>query len=152
MAWDPNADDVGGGNDDPHAMRRKRSLRSEEGGAVAADAAITLSALLMLLFGCVQLGLAYFAWNTMLLAAQEAGRYAMLYHNYPTNPPGCADTLANCAVAWANQNFGNTFPVIPGTDPSCSSGTGLTFTATYTINIITPITLTRHVCVPDLGS
>jgi hypothetical protein len=137
-----------GGNEDPRAMIRKKSLRGEEGGAVAVDAAIILSALLILLFGCVQFGLAYFAWNTMLLAAEEAGRYAMLYHDYPTNPPGCSGTLDSCAVTWANQNFGNVFPVTSGTDPGCHAGTGMTFTATYTFNIVTPITLTRYVCVP----
>jgi hypothetical protein len=144
-----NAKPFGGGNDDPRSMRRKTSLRSEERGAVAVEAAITLSALLFLLLGAIQFGLVYFAWNTMLLAAEEAGRYAMLYNptNFPSGPPGCADTLANCAVSWANQNFGNIFPVTPGTaDPNCPSG--MSFTAAYTINIVTPITLTRYVCVP----
>ena len=113
---------------------------------------ITISALLILLLGAIQFGLVYFAWNTMLLAAEEAGRYATLYNpvNYPGGPPGCADTLGNCAVAWAYQNFGNVFPVTPGADPSCWSSTGTTFTATYTFNIITPITLTRYVCIPPL--
>jgi hypothetical protein len=131
-------------------MRRKKPLRSEERGAVAVDAAITLSALLFLLLGAIQLGLVYFAWNTMLLAVEEAGRYAMLFHGFPNNPPGCADTLANCAVLWANQNFGNMFQFTAGTDPNCSfDGTpGMTFSATYTINFITPISLSRYVCVP----
>ena len=136
-------------------MRRKKSLRSEERGAVAVEAAITVSALLFLLLGAIQFGLAYFAWNTMLLAAEEAGRYAMLYNpvNYPSGPPAAAcsaspATLANCAVAWANQNFGDIFPVTAGTDPSCDAGNGMTFTATYTFNIVTPISLTRYVCVP----
>ncbi|HWX32968.1 MAG TPA: TadE/TadG family type IV pilus assembly protein [Steroidobacteraceae bacterium] len=145
MAGDANH--LGGGNDDPRAMRRKKLLRSEEGGAVAVEAAITLSALLFLLLGAIQFGLAYFAWNTMLLAAEEAGRYAMLFHAFPNNPPGCADTLPNCAIAWANQNFGNIFPVTAGTNATnCPSG--MTFTATYTFNIVTPISLTRYVCVP----
>jgi Flp pilus assembly protein TadG len=116
-----------------------------------------MSALMFLIIGAIQFGLAYFVWNTMLLAAEEAGRYAMLYN--PVNlallgyasPPGCSaspPTLANCAVAWANQNMGNDFPVTPGTNASCQSGTGMTFTATYTIDLIVPISLTRYVCVP----
>jgi hypothetical protein len=126
-----------------------------EEGAVAVEAAITLSVLLFLILGAVQFGLAYFAWNTMLLAAEEAGRYAMLYNpvNYPSGPPAAVcsaspASLDKCAVAWAYQNFGNVFPVLPGTDPGCHAGTGMTFTATYTFNIITPISLTRYVCVP----
>jgi len=134
-------------------MIRKISARHSDEGSVAVEAAITLSAVLFLLFGSVQFGLAYFAWNTMLLAAEEAGRYAMLYNpvNYPNGPPAAAcsatpATLANCAVAWANQNWGNDFPVTAGTNASCPSG--MTFTSTYTINLITSISLTRYVCVP----
>jgi Flp pilus assembly protein TadG len=133
-------------------IRSRASRRGKEEGSVAVDAAITLSALLILLLGSVQFGLTYFAWNTMLLAAEEAGRYAMLYSDtatYPT-PPGCTATpatLANCAVDWTKQNFGNVFPVTPDiADPNCPSG--MSFTATYTFNIVTPITLTRYVCVP----
>jgi hypothetical protein len=130
-------------------MRKAFARGGAEDGSVAVEAAITLSALLILLVGSVQFGLTYFAWNTMLLAAEEAGRYAMLYNptNFPSGPPGCADTLANCAVDWANKNFGNIFPVTPDiADPNCPSG--MSFTATYTFNIVTPISLTRYVCVP----
>ena len=136
-------------------IRKKSSRRGAEEGSVAVEAAITLSVLLFLIFGAIQFGMAYFAWNTMLLAAEEAGRYAMLYNpvNYPSGPPAAVcsaspASLDKCAVAWAYQNFSNVFPVIPGTDPSCHAGTGMTFTATYTFNIVTPISLTRYVCVP----
>jgi hypothetical protein len=135
-------------------MKRKKSLRSEEEGAVAVEAAITLSALLFLLLGAIQFGLAYFAWNTMLLAAEEAGRYAMLYNSCVVSgqpcPPGCSGSttaLGDCAVIWANQNFGNIFPVTyDPADTNCPLG--MSFTASYTINIVTPISLTRYVCVP----
>jgi hypothetical protein len=128
-------------------MRFTRAFPREEQGAVSVEAAVTVSALLFLVLGAIQIGLLYFTWNTMLLAAEEAGRYAMLYHRYPNNPPGCADTLANCAVLWANQNFGNVFPVTADpADPNCLPG--MSFTAAYTINIIIPISLTRYVCVP----
>jgi hypothetical protein len=130
-------------------IRHRWARRGCDEGSVAVEAAITLSLLLFLIFGGIQFGLAYFAWNTMLLAAEEAGRYAMLYNptSFPSGPPGCADTLANCAVSWANQNFGNVFPVTWGTDANnCPSG--MTFTVSYPINIIIPITLTRYVCVP----
>jgi len=130
-------------------------FRRAEKGSVAVEAAITLSALLFLLLGAIQFGLAYFAWNTMLLAAEEAGRYAMLYSACVASaqpcPPGCSGSttaLANCAVAWANQNFGNVFPVYPGANAGCHAGAGMTFTATYTFNIVTSISLTRYVCVP----
>ncbi len=134
-------------------MRKALARGAADDGSVAVEAAITLSVLLFLLLGSVQFGLAYFAWNTMLLAIEEAGRYAMLYNpvNYPSGPPAsmCSvtpATLANCAVDWANQNFGNMFQFTAGTDPNCPSG--MTFSATYTFNIVTPISLTRYLCVP----
>src|ERR1700719_1411918 len=98
-------------------MRSIRILRRDERGSVALEAWAVLSLLLILLLGSVQSSLAYFAWNTMLLAAEEAGRYAMLYNACVVSaqpcPPGCSGStsaLADCAVAWANQNFGNIFP------------------------------------------
>jgi Flp pilus assembly protein TadG len=134
-------------------MRLIRIFRCAEKGSVAVEAAITLSGLLFVLLGGVQFGLAYLAWNTMLLAAEEAGRYAMLYNACAVSaqpcPPGCSGStsaLADCAVAWANQNFGNIFPVTPDiADPNCPSG--MSFTASYTFNIVTPISLTRYLCV-----
>ena len=135
-------------------MIRKISARRSDEGSVAVEAAVTLSVLLFLLLGSVQFGLVYFAWNTMLLAAEEAGRYAMLYNACVAGAQPCPDpvcsgsttALGNCAVAWANQNWGNDFPVTAGTNASCPSG--MTFTSTYTINLITSISLTRYVCVP----
>ena len=107
-------------------IREGRTRRGAEEGSVAVEAAVTLAAVLFLLLGVVQFGLAFFAWNTMLLAAEEAGRYAMLYNpvNYPRCPPGCAATLANCARTWANQNCGDAFPVTASADANCHAGAG----------------------------
>jgi hypothetical protein len=86
----------------------------------------------------------------MLLAVEEAGRYAMLYNptNFPGGPPGCAGTLANCAITWANQNLGDNFTI---TCPApCPNGQTMTFEATYTFNFITSFSLTRAIQVPLL--
>ena len=135
-------------------MMGKRSLwRGAEEGATAVEAAVTMSALLFMLLGSIQFALVFWNWNTMLLAVEEAGRYAMLFHNYPNGPPSphctvASPTLATCAVDWANsQNWGNLFTV------TCSSGcavnsTTMTFTATYTFNFITSISLSRGIQVP----
>jgi hypothetical protein len=146
MAGD--ADDIGGGNDASCPMRLSGVFQREEKGSVALEAAIAMSTLLFLILGGIEFSQAYFMWNTMLLAAEEAGRYAMLFHKFPNSPPGCADTLANCAVDWANQNMGNNMV-------RCTSGCNgtqptITFNATYTFSYITPITLTRSVTVPVL--
>ena len=135
-------------------MSRKRcSLRRAENGAVGVEAAVTMMAMIFLILGSVQFGLVFWNWNTMLLAVEEAGRYAMLYNptNYPSGPPGSScsvgsPTLANCAAAWANQNWGNNFTVTC-TNPSGSPPT-MTCTATFTFNFMNSISLSRGIQVP----
>jgi hypothetical protein len=131
-------------------MIRRPAIRRRESGSVAVELAVTLSALLFLILGAIQFSIVFWNWNSMLLAVEEAGRYVMLYNstNFPNGPPGCADTLANCAVSWANQNLGGNFTV---TCPSpCPNGTTMTFEATYTFNLITSFSLSRAIQVPLL--
>src|ERR1700745_1123547 len=104
-------------------MTRKQRFRwGADDGATAVEVGITMSALLFLLLGSIQFGLVLWNWNTMLLAVEEAGRYAMLFHNEPSDrpSPNCtvsSPPLAKCAVDWANsQNWGNDFTL------TCSSG------------------------------
>ena len=126
--------------------------RRGEEGSVAVELAVTVSALMFLIIGAIQFALVFWNWNTMLLAVEEAGRYAMLYNttNFPGHPPGCADTLANCAVSWANQNWGNNFTISSSTGTDASGNPTLTFTATYTFQFLTSITLTRAIQVPAI--
>jgi Flp pilus assembly protein TadG len=138
-------------------MTRKRaSLCRAEDGEVAVEGAVTMLALVFLILGSVQFGLVFWNWNTMLLAVEEAGRYAMLYNpNNPTSSQALATncnvatkTLANCAVAWANQNWGNNFTVSCTAGCAGTAGTNMTFTATYTFNFINSISLSRGIQVP----
>jgi hypothetical protein len=79
-------------------IRRPANHRSAEAGSVAVEFALILGPLLFLIVGATQFGLVFWNWNSMLLAVEEAGRYAMLYNAYPNSPPGCTDatpTLAN---------------------------------------------------------
>jgi Flp pilus assembly protein TadG len=136
--------------DPPPMIRRPASRRCGEAGSVAVEFAVILSPLVFLILGAIQFGFVFWNWNSMLLAVEEAGRYAMLYNAYPSNPPGCTNaspSLANCAVDWANKNLGGNFNV------SCSSGctapyTTITFTATYTLSFFSSFTLSRAIQVP----
>lgn len=133
-------------------ISRLQALRGAEDGGPMVDAALIFTVLLMLILGIIAFGSVYWAWNTMLLAVEEAGRYAMLYNpntGYPTPPPQTCSlatpTLGDCAVAWANQTSGPVFGTL-----SCTSGctpttttTTITFTAQYNFNFIYPITLYR---------
>ena len=83
-------------------------------GSAAVESSIILSALLLLIVGSVEFGRALWTENTMLLAVQEAGRFAMLSNdalpiscgaqNQAPSCPALSNTLlANCAAARAQQ-------------------------------------------------
>src|SRR5215472_6173408 len=56
----------------PPAMTRRTAFRRSQGGSVAVEMAITLSAALFLILGVGQFGLVFWNWNSMLLAVEEA--------------------------------------------------------------------------------
>jgi Flp pilus assembly protein TadG len=56
----------------------KARRRGWDEGATAVEAAIVLSVLIALLFGIIEFGTAIWQWNTMGLAVQQAGRWAMI--------------------------------------------------------------------------
>jgi Flp pilus assembly protein TadG len=59
-------------------MSRKRPRRRPDEGATTVEAAIVFSALLAVIFGIIEFGTAIWQWNTMMLAVQDVGRYAMI--------------------------------------------------------------------------
>lgn len=86
------------------------SWRRSENGAAAVEAGLILAVLLLGIVGSIEFGRAFWTYNTMILAVEKAGRYAML------NPSGTvelcqaqvsagtcpepSDTpLANCSAA-----------------------------------------------------
>jgi len=83
-------------------------------GSAAVEASIILSALLLLIVGSIEFGRVLWTENTMLLAVQEAGRFAMISNDAPpmscdaqVQTPSCPapsnTPLANCAAALAQQ-------------------------------------------------
>jgi Flp pilus assembly protein TadG len=82
-------------------------------GSAAVEASIILSALLLLIVGSIEFGRALWTGNTMQLAIQEAGRFAMISNAPPTScgaqsqTPSCPapsnTPLANCVAALAQQ-------------------------------------------------
>ena len=90
------------------------SRRGAEEGAAAVEASLIIAVLLLLIFGSVELGRALWTYNTMLLAVEEAGRYAMTYNHgrselcaaqrQAQHCPKLSDTpLANCSASRARQ-------------------------------------------------
>ena len=147
--------------------RSARSPRGKEEGSAAIEAAIVLPVLLLFMIGSVEFGRALWTYHTMLLAVEEAGRYAMVYAASPSlltsaSCPGSATvTLPACAQAKANAVLagydGATGVTVPLPTEDTSTPKNLTITATYTFNFVTPIllpfgpiTLTSQVVVPEI--
>jgi Flp pilus assembly protein TadG len=149
--------------------RRARSGRGKDEGSAAVEAALVLPILLMFVIGSVEFGRALWTYHTMLLAVEEAGRYAMVYGESPSlltsaSCPGVTGTitssrLADCAVAKANAylaDYGGT-GVSVSSSPDSSTPPNLTISATYPFNFITPVllpfgpfTLSSQVTVPTI--
>ena len=146
-------------------MSQSRPLRrGKEDGSAAVEAALVLPFLLLFVLGSVEFGRALWTYHRMLLAVEEAGRYAMVYGASPSlltsaSCPSGTITLANCAVARANtylSNYGATGVSVSSSEDA-SSPKNLTITATYTFNFITPgllpfgpINLSSQVKVPEI--
>jgi len=80
-------------------MRVARSCRrSSEAGSATVEAGVTISALLLLIVGTVEFGQAVWTSNTMLLAVEEAGRYAMVYDQGPLDTCGAQSQAPRCPI------------------------------------------------------
>jgi Flp pilus assembly protein TadG len=143
-------------------------LPAEE-GSVAVEAAITISVLLLLIVGSVEFGRALWTYNTMLLAVEEAGRYAMVYSHDPVETcsaqsqasqcPIFSNTpLANCSAARAQQILSAyrapSIGVSVNEDTTSSPAT-MTICASYSFDFLAPqllpygpLNLTSQVTVP----
>jgi Flp pilus assembly protein TadG len=145
-----------------------RIFRSRK-GATAVETAIVLSAFLLLILGMIQFAMLYWNYSTMVLAVDEAGRYAMVYNQGPptacsaqTQASGCPtltnNALANCAAAQARTILTNyTAPSTVAVSVSQNTGVTpntMTICASSTFGIIAPyllpgsISLKRQVTVP----
>jgi Flp pilus assembly protein TadG len=145
-------------------MKEERSSRrSGEEGAAAIEAAFVVPLLLLMMFGTVESARAFWTYHRMLLALEDAGRYAMVYAASPsllnstTCPSIATVTLSNCAVSRANTYLASNGPT--GVSVSSSQDTAtppnLTIAATFRFNFLLPallpygpITLSSQVKVP----
>jgi Flp pilus assembly protein TadG len=82
------------------AMPRINSRRDWEEGATAVEAAISLGVLAFLIFGIIDFGMALWQWNTMVLAVEQAGRYAMV--NNATITPATAEAQMQAVLTSAS--------------------------------------------------
>ena len=138
--------------------RRKTSRRRWDEGAAAVEAALVLPVLFLLILGIIEFGMAMWQWNTMLLAVEQAGRYAMVNYNNSTNCPdlvACAENQMRAVLSGASVC---PTPMTPTSGQICvnastSAGTPSTMTLTvaYNFNLLAlfgPFTITSQTSVP----
>lgn len=148
---------------------RKRLWRRADEGGAAVEAAVVITVLLLLLVGSIEFAQALWTYNTMLLAVEEAGRYAMAYDHRAlvtceaqipaANCPAPSGTpIANCSARWAHQVLSAyQMPKIGVSVSEDSTSTPMTITvcASYSFDLFPapflprgPIDLTQEVTVP----
>jgi len=155
-------------------IRSRQRLCCSEQGATAVETAIVFTALMLLIFGILQFAQIFWAWNTIWLAIEEGGRFAMINSTQNPNasacpvpnpqPPGCTPYSfpVDCVQSQINNILSN-YPS-PASSPnafavslSCSAGPPATLTiqGTFTFSFIGstlfpygPITLTSQYTVP----
>jgi Flp pilus assembly protein TadG len=151
-------------------MRVSRpSRRDSEAGSATVEASVTISALLLLIVGTVEFGQAVWTSNTMLLAVEEAGRYAMVNDQGPLDTCGAQSQaprcpilsntpLANCSAARA-QRVLSAYQAsnidVSVREDSTSSPATITICASYSLDFVPlqllpygALNLTRQVTVP----
>jgi Flp pilus assembly protein TadG len=93
---------------------RNRRQHATDTGSAAVEAAFIMSVLLLAVVGGVEFARALWVYNTMLIAVEQAGRFAMAYnHRAPATcmaqtqaaqcPPLSDTPLANCSASYAQQ-------------------------------------------------
>jgi Flp pilus assembly protein TadG len=127
-------------------MGAKRRSRSWDDGATTVEAAIIFSILITLIYGIIQFGLAFWQWNTMMLAVQQVGRYAMI--NNATVTAGAAETqmqnvLPSASVCTLSGGSAINPPTAGNLCVYASTATGtapdpstITLTAVYAYNFL----------------
>jgi Flp pilus assembly protein TadG len=139
--------------------RRKNPRPRRDEGVAAVEAALILPILILAILGIMEFGTAFWQWNTMLLAVEQAGRYVMVNNAYSSNPPGCTGTLVSCAETQMQAVLTNasvcTTPSVGQVCVNASTSAGtpstMTLTAAYSFNLLAlfaPFTITSQGTVP----
>lgn len=140
-----------------HMHNQRKSLPPKRGaqrGQSLVELAISLTVILWLLAGAIDLGSALFAWIALRDAAEEGALYASLYPTVDSNNNGRYDNgeAMNTAAIAARVRVTSTNPVnlndavnvtvnVEMTSPPCAGG-AVTVTVIYNYRIMMPLTST----------
>jgi Flp pilus assembly protein TadG len=137
---------------------------SAEAGTTTVEAGVTISVLLLVILGIAEFGQTFWTYNTVLLAVEEAGRYAMVHNQSPSDTcaaqsqapqcPTLSNTqLANCSAQRAQHvlsGYGPSSIDVSVSENTTSSPATITICASFWLHFVVygPINLTRQVTVP----
>jgi len=144
-------DDPDFDRDDARAMSARiaiprRALRRASEGVAAVEFAVVFPVFMLLVLGIMDFGRAFWTWNTMRLAVEQAGRYAMVYNGCDTGG-ACGPTGTTCTIL---ATCVQTYAATPAAGPrrverhdhrvqvDLTSYSTMLITATYTFNFIVP--------------
>jgi Flp pilus assembly protein TadG len=124
-------------------------------GAVAHEAAITFSLLIVLAYGVIQLGIAFWQLNTTELAVLQAGRWAMVHNSDKTLVPDVETQLqaalpgatASCPLP-SSPSAGNWYVCATETAATAGNPAVLNLSALYAFNLLVPAKLVLGVSGP----
>jgi len=129
--------------------RQNQKVRRDE-GAAAIEAALIVPVLFFVIFAIIELGIAFWQWNTMLLAVEQAGRYVMV--NNSSCDVSCAETQMQAVLSSASVcTSPTTGQVCVSASTSAGTPSTMTLTAAYNFNLLSlfgPFTITSQGTVP----
>ncbi len=145
-----------------------RPRRGRDEGASAVETALVLTVVFAVLFGLIEFATAFWQWNTMLFAVEQAGRCAMINNSKATNwwcgttpltcasQHSCAETAMQSVLTTASASCldlanppAGQFCVSATTDTGPTPPT-MTLTASFGFNFLTtsPFTISSTTTVP----
>jgi len=142
---------------------QSRSWYAADDGAAAVEAALVMTVLLLLVTGSIEFAQALWTNNTMLLAVEEAGRYAMVHSQgqsatcaAQTQASHCpalsATPIANCA-AWAAEQVLSAYQApnigVSVSEDTTSTPATVTICASYSFNLASSVQSPRSQCSSD---
>jgi Flp pilus assembly protein TadG len=130
--------------------RRKNKTRRRDEGTAVIEAALILPVLILAIFGIIEFGTAFWQWNSMLLAVEQAGRYVMV--NHTSCGVTCAETQMQAILPAASVcTTPTTGQICVSANTSAGTPSTMTLTAAYNFNLLTlfgPFTITSQGTVP----
>ena len=129
--------------------RRKNPRRRWDEGAAVVEAALVLPLLFLLILGIVQFGTAFWQWNTMLLAVEQAGRYVMV--NNASCDASCAESQMQAVLSGASVCTTPTSGQMCVSAYKPAGSSSMTLSAAYgfsPVAFLQPFTITSQGTVP----